>query len=82
MDLEISEDTIDEKKLETLCSLVESCEELSMEFKQGFFQRKLEVLEDFGSSVHNIVKAYETYQQTYKIKPGVFLGKKRTFDSR
>lgn len=81
LDLEISEDTVDEKKLETLCSLVENCEELSMEFKQGFFQRKLEILEDFGSSVHNIVKAYETYQQTYKIKPGVFLGKKRTLDN-
>ena len=78
----MSEDTIDEEELEKLCNIVENCEELPMDFKQGFFQRKLEVLEDFGSNVHSIVKGYETYQQTYRIRPGVFLGKKRTYDSR
>ena len=82
LDLEICEETIDEVKLEQLCHLVETCNELPTEFKQGFFQRKLEILEDFGSSAQSIVKAYEAYQKIYKIKPGVFLGKKRTYDSR
>lgn len=82
LDLEVSEDTIDEEKLEKLCTIVDNSEELPMEFKQGFFQRKLEILEDYGSNVHSIIKAYETYQQTYRIRPGVFLGKKRTYESR
>ena len=82
LDLEISEDIINEEEIEKLCTVVENCEELSMEFKQGFLQRQLEILEDFGTSVHKVVKAYEAYQHKYKIKPGVFLGKRRTCDTR
>lgn len=82
MDYEVNEDNLNEEKLEELCSIVEGSQDLPIDFKQGFFQRKLEILEDFGSDVHKIMEAFDTYQKTYKVKPGIFAGKRRANDSR
>lgn len=82
LDLELNEGILNEENLEELCQTVDACETLQADFKQGFFQRKLEILEDFGSNVHKIVKEYETYQKKFKVKPGVFLGKRHIIDNR
>ncbi|XP_065061641.1 pre-mRNA-processing factor 39-like [Rhopilema esculentum] len=78
LDLETDNNEIAEDRLQELCDLVEGRSELSMEFKQGFLQRRLEILEDFGTSIDSIVKAYDTYQKQFKIKPGAIVPKKRT----
>eukprot|EP00794_Sanderia_malayensis_P020193 gene20193-22169_t len=78
LDLELSYKELNEERLEQLCQLVHDCEELSADFKQGFFQRKLEILEDFGTDVGSVVESYETYQKQYNVKAIAVASKKRT----
>ena len=41
---------------------------LPTEVKQGFSQRRLEMLEDFSSSIAKIMKAHEAHAKLYKVK--------------
>ena len=62
--------------------MVENCDDLSSEFKQGFLLRKLEILEDLGTDIKIITNAYDSYQKRYKVKPGAAAAKKRPNQNR
>ena len=72
---------IDEDRLEAVFDLVKNSN-LPTEVKQGFSQRRLEVLEDFGSSINKIMKAHEAHAKLYKVKTANAApsGKKRSQD--
>lgn len=72
---------VDEERVEAVFDLVKTSN-LPTEVKQGFSQRRLEVLEDFGSSISKIMKAHEAHAKLYKVKATnpAPTGKKRSQD--
>lgn len=81
LDLELGALPIDEDRVEAVFDLVKNSN-LPTEVKQGFSQRRLEVLEDFSSSIAKIMKAHEAHAKLYKVKTVTPTpsGKKRTQD--
>lgn len=82
LDLEADNEKVNVESLDQLCNLVENCDDLSSEFKQGFLLRKLEILEDLGTDIKIIANAYDCYQKRYKVKPGAVAAKKRPGQNR
>lgn len=83
LDLELhNNEPVDEEKVEEVFNFVKDSEDLSSDIKQGFSQRRLEFLEDYSISVDKIMKAYESHQKLFKVKPAVAVaGKKRGSES-
>ena len=82
LDIEVSMEEIEESKVEELFELVQDSEDLSQEFKQGFSQRRLEIMEDFGKDIKKIMKIFETHQKQFKIKAQTVAAKKRSTGER
>ena len=77
LDMEMHCQKINELEIDRLCELVDNCQELSADFKQGFHQRRIEIFEDNADHISYVVNAYDAYQKEYNIKPGVVVSRKR-----
>lgn len=66
LDISLQKDTINEDEIVNLIDEVLEKDSFDVDQKVLFAQRKLEFLEDFGSDISNVQKAYDDYQKFCK----------------
>eukprot|EP00117_Sycon_ciliatum_P029205 scpid36569/ scgid2453/ Pre-mRNA-processing factor 39; PRP39 homolog len=71
LSLELAQgDNVDEARVEVVFTAAQNSTLLSQNAKQGFAQRRLQFLEEFGTSPTVLMDAYESYQKLYKKSGG------------
>lgn len=67
IDLTLQKDGIDEESVVKFIDTFIGNDSIEVDQKALFAQRKLEFLEDFGSDIQSVQKAYDEYQKFFKL---------------